>query len=285
MSRKWWDDSLTVDRKGKWRSQPRVTREMLANDLRRLGLAPGDVVLVHSSLSRLGNVEGGADAVVDALLDAVGSSGTVLFPTLTGSEELGPDNPPVIDLRATPCWTGRIPETARQRPDARRSRHPTHSIAAIGASAERYASGHETGASPCDERSPYHRLIDESGKILLLGGVTQQSNTTLHCLEEIAGVPYHLQDEPTDGVIIDERGVRHTVRNRLHRYGQERDFVKIEGPLREAGALRIAPVGAAEARLMSADRFAATLLPLLRNDPCYLLSAPARAAWLAEAAQ
>lgn len=254
---------------------------MLADDLRRLGLAPGDVVLVHSSLSRLGNVAGGAEAVIDALLDAVGPGGTVLFPTLTGSEALGPDNPPVIDLVGTPCWTGRIPETARQRPEARRSRHPTHSIASIGAAADRYASGHETGDSPCDARSPYHRLIEEGGKILLLGGVTQQSNTTLHCLEEFAGVPYHLQVAPTDGVVIDEHGVCHVVRNRLHRYGQERDFVKIEGPLHAADALRIGPVGAAEARLMSADRLAAILLPILRDDPLYLLTAPARASALA----
>lgn len=260
-----------------------MTRETLATDLRRLGLAPGDVILVHSSLSRLGHVEGGAGAVIDALLDAVGPGGTVLFPTLTGSDELGPDHPPVVDVRATPCWTGRIPETARQRPDARRSLHPTHSIAAIGAAADRYASGHETGASPCDARSPYHRLIEEGGKILLLGDVTQDSNTTLHCLEELAGVPYHLQDEPTDGMVIDESGHRLIVRNRLHRYGQERDFVKVEGPLLGADSLRIASVGRAEARLMPADRFAAVLLPILRADPLYLLSGPAQAAFGAAA--
>jgi aminoglycoside 3-N-acetyltransferase len=260
-----------------------VTRDILIADLDRLGIGAGDVVLVHSSLSRLGNVAGGAEAVIDALLAAVGPDGTVLFPTLTGSEDLGPDHPPVMDVRATPCWTGRIPETARQRPDARRSFHPTHSIAAIGAAADRYASGHELGASPCDARSPYHRLIAEGGKILLLGGVTQQSNTTLHCLEELAGVPYHLQDEPTDGTVIDATGVRHTVRNRLHRYGWERDFVKVEGPLMEANALRIAPVGASDARLMPADRFAAILLPLLRADPLFLLSGSAQVAYEAAA--
>src|SRR5215210_5495176 len=101
-----------------WQSQPEVTAAMLADDLRRLGLGEGAVVLVHSSLSRLGNVKGGADAVVDSLLTAVGPTGTVLFPTLTGTEHDGPDAPPVVDVRSTPCWTGRIPETARHRKGA-----------------------------------------------------------------------------------------------------------------------------------------------------------------------
>src|SRR5690348_12498797 len=106
-----------------WRQLPRVTSAELAADLRHLGLAPGMTVLVHSSLSRLGHVVGGAEAVVDALVTAVAPGGTVLFPTLTGSERDGPDCPPQMDVRRTACWTGRIPECARQRSEARRSLH------------------------------------------------------------------------------------------------------------------------------------------------------------------
>ena len=71
-----------------------VRRDDIVRGLRALGLAPGDVVLVHSSLGSLGHVEGGADAVIDALLDTVGTEGTVLVPTLTGSEGLDADHPP-----------------------------------------------------------------------------------------------------------------------------------------------------------------------------------------------
>ena len=62
-------------------SQPHVTYSMLVDGLGNLGLTEGDVVLVHSSLSRFGYVEGGADTVVDALLAAVGAEGTVAVPT------------------------------------------------------------------------------------------------------------------------------------------------------------------------------------------------------------
>lgn len=84
-------------------------------------------------------------------------------------------------------------------------------MTALGADAASYASGHETGETPCDVRSPYHWLIRDNGWILLLSNVTQESDTTLHCLEELAGIPYHLQPVPTDGVVIDTNGHDHLV--------------------------------------------------------------------------
>ena len=263
-----------------WRGQPKVTVDDLAADLQRLGLEPGARVLVHSSLSRLGHVEGGAEAVIEALLQATGPEGTVLFPTLTGTAQDGPEHPPRIDVRLTPCWTGRIPETARRQPDAYRSLHPTHSVAALGADAERWSSGHEVSRTPCDRASPYYRLIDEAGCILLLGA-GQDSNTTLHCLEELADVPYHLQPDVTECVVVDARGKEVVVRNRLHLWRWQRDFARIDVPLREAGAMQIGRVGQAEARLIRAEALATVILPLIEDDPLYLLARHARQAYRA----
>lgn len=78
---------------GYWQSQPEVTETVMVNDLRRLVLDTGQAVLVHSSLSGLGRVTGGAHTVIDALLAVVGSSGTIVFPTLTGTEVDGPEHP------------------------------------------------------------------------------------------------------------------------------------------------------------------------------------------------
>ncbi len=266
-----------------WRALPEVTRADLTGGLRRLGLRPGHVVLVHSSLSQLGNVQGGADAVVDALLDAVSPGGTVLFPALTGSERDGPDCPPIVDVRATPCvrWVGRTPEAARRRADAVRSLHPTHSVSAIGPAAVTLTAGHETTVSPCDERSPYHRLMQVGGSILLLG-CDHESDTSLHCLEELAEVPYHLQDAWTDATVVDPSGRRLTVRNRLHLWRWHRLFARVDEPLEASGAQTRGRVGAAEARLVRADRFAETLLPLLRADQLYLIHPDVRGEYLAE---
>ena len=261
-----------------WQSKPLITAATIARDLRTLGLPTGADVLVHSSLSRIGNVEGGAQPVIDGLLDAVGPTGTVLFPTLTGSRDDGPDHPPTVDVVATPCWTGRIPETARLSGRGKRSLHPTHSVVAIGASVETYLANHEKSKSPCDGRSPYFRLIANDGWILLLGA-TQESNTTLHCLEELAQVPYHLQDRPADGVVIDPDGERHIVRNHFHLWRWRRNFDRIDEPLRESGALIEGMVGAAACRLMRAGDLSEIILARLRQDPLYLLADDARSAF------
>lgn len=250
----------------------------LAGELRALGVREGDVVLVHSSLSGLGWIEGGAGSVIDALRASVGVAGTILFPTLTGSEEDGPERPPVIDLAGSPCWTGVIPETARQIQGSVRSVHPTHSITAIGARARELTHGHEIGRTPCDAASPYGRLM-EGGKILLLGGVTHKSNTTLHALEELAGVPYHLQDEITDGVVMMPDGQRVVVRNRLHLWHWERDFLKVGDILVDAGVETRGRVGASTATLLSAQGLRDVILPYLLRDPLFLLSDRARTAF------
>lgn len=259
------------------------SRDRLARDLRELGLGDGDVVLVHSSLSGLGWVEGGAGTVIDALLSAVGEGGTVLFPTLTGSAKDGPEAPPHIDLRDTPCWTGAIPEASRHHSGAIRSIHPTHSVTAIGARAEELTRGHEQSASPCDTHSPYVRLMEDGGKILLLGGVTHQSNTSLHALEELARVPYHLQDAETDGIVILPDGRRVTVRNRLHLWqnrrrpeGWGRAFTRVSEPLVDSGNEVHGQVGASRATLISAAGMRDVVLPLLQRDPLHLLTAQDR---------
>src|SRR5919201_6383296 len=108
------------------RQEPGLSREAIVSDLRALRLEAGALVLVHSSLSSLGWVESGAQTVIDALLEAVSPDGTVLVPTLTGTIQDGPEHPPIFDPRATPCWTGIIPETFRRLPSTRRSSHPTH---------------------------------------------------------------------------------------------------------------------------------------------------------------
>src|SRR5438445_7962273 len=103
----------------------RVTRADLVAGLRAIGIEPGGIIQVHSSLSRLGYVEGGAETVVDALLEVVGPEGTVMVPTFNhGAAE-------IYDTATTPSVNGAVTEALRRRPEARRSLHPTHPYAAI----------------------------------------------------------------------------------------------------------------------------------------------------------
>lgn len=229
-----------------------VGRSEIAEDLRRLGLREGQHVLVHSSLSSLGRVEGGAPAVVHALLDVLGEGGTLLAPTLTGTEDIVPGGEWLFDAETSRSWTGVIPETVRTWPGAVRSLHPTHSVAAIGAAALRLTRGHEDCVTPCGPGSPYRRLAEEpEGRILLLG-CDHEANTTLHAVEEMAAADYHLHEVPIHARI---RSGATELRRTLwiHRYGTERRFGALEPLLLERGLQAQGRVGGAIARLVQAQ--------------------------------
>lgn len=259
------------------RSTVPVDLDTLLLGLQRLGLRAGNHVLVHSSLSSLGQVDGGAATVVEALLRAVGPSGTVLVPTLTGTESDGSGPDLDFDLEQTPCWTGAIPEAVRRRPDAIRSAHPTHSVAAVGAGAHRLTEDHELCIAPCGAGSPYAKLAaDPDGRILLLG-CDHESNTTLHHVEEIAGVPYHLQPEPVRAVVrfADRSEARHYW---IHDWGTPRRFGAIDPLLDQRGLQTRGKVGEADARLLPVGPFVALGLDVLRADPSYLVAKSDRSA-------
>lgn len=242
-----------------------ITSDEISEGLSQLGLPQGAKVLVHSSLSSFGHVEGGADAVIDAVLNAVAPDGTVLVPTLTATALHSPENPPAFDPVNTPCWTGRIPETFRNRPQAVRSLHPTHSVAAIGAHAEELTKDHTFSISPCDEKSPFGKLSEHEDGFVLLLGAGYGSITNLHHAEELAGVDYHMQKGFTKATLIVD-GEEVTRNYMLHQWGTPRDFSILESLFVDRGVQRKTQIGNSDVRLLSAAGIATTTLACLRSD-------------------
>ncbi len=163
----------------------RTWSTQIATDLANLGVSQGDTILLHSSFKSLGPVPGGIETVIQGFIGAIGPAGTLLLPALTWA--LRP--PDVFDVRHTPTVVGAIPEAFRTRAGTMRSVHPTHSVCGVGPRAAALLDDHRLDSTPCGVHSPFHKVVETSGKIVMLG-CGLMPNTTMHALEEYAEPPY-----------------------------------------------------------------------------------------------
>lgn len=161
-----------------------LARQQLVTALREIGIQPGDTYIVHSSYKSLGEVDGGPETVIDALIEAVGPTGNLVLPTFNYTANIAE---PYFDPVVVPCRTGIIPELARRRADALRGLHPTHSMTVFGPDAVALTRDHMSFRT-VGPGSPIDRLMKRGGKVLLLG-VGFTSNTMVHLGEEYAGTP------------------------------------------------------------------------------------------------
>lgn len=158
----------------------------LVAQLRKLGVQEGDVLLVHSSLSKIGYVEDGAQTVVNALIEAVGLEGHILMPTSpnNGLQLDYVHNHDLFDVRYSPSKLGAITECFREHPGVKRSWSPTEPVSCWGKNAEAFVSGHRGKLTPYDKDSPFYKVAEAKGKILYIGVTLINAGTSLHLLED-----------------------------------------------------------------------------------------------------
>ena len=199
-----------------------ITRGQLAQDLTRLGLEAGDVVMVHASMRAVGAVLGGPDVVIDALLDVVAGAGTLMMYVdwEHGLRHLIRDAAEVVDDALWEELPPFDPQTSRARrkygivaeflrtwPGAVRSGNPNASVAAVGRLAEWICRDHPLryGYGP---GSPLAKLVEAEGKVLLLGSPLGDV-TLLHYAEHLARLPNKRVIRYREPVLVD--GVRRWV--------------------------------------------------------------------------
>ena len=230
----------------------------VTEQLRALGVQPGQTLQVHTAFSKVGPIEGGPIGLIEALRAAIGPGGTLVMPSMTDDD----DHP--FDPQSTPCLgMGVTADTFRRVPGVLRSDSP-HAFAAIGPNAERITAPHPI-APPHGLDSPVGRVWELGGHVLLLG-VGHDADTTVHLAENLAGVRYRASRHVTvlrEGVPIrcDYLEIDHCCER----------FALVDAWLDERNLQRRGTIGHAEARLVRARVVVDVVTERLRtNETAFL---------------
>ena len=181
-----------------------VLKQDILSALSEVGVCNGQTIMVHTALSSLGFVCGGAQVIIEALLETVGTEGTIMMPTqswknldpATGVHweepenwwQLIRENWPAYNKDITPTNTmGTVAEMFRKWPGTLRSDHPARSVAAWGKHAEYLTSAHDL-SNIFGDGSPIGKLYEQDGLVLLIG-VGYDKNTSLHLADVRASYP------------------------------------------------------------------------------------------------
>lgn len=241
-----------------------ITIESLINDFRQLGLYAGQTVIAHTSLKALGGyVVGDAPAVVDALLEVLTSTGTLIMPTHSTNNtepsawQINPVKPeqwaavraamPPYRPEITPSnRMGAINECFRTYPNVKRSGHPAFSFAAWGKEAD-FVTADQALDNGVAEQSPIGRLYELDGWVLLLG-VGHGNNTSLHLADFRADYAYKTAEENGSAMLVN--GQRRWVTYRDDAIAAD-DFPQLGAAFeQQTTEVIIGKVGEATARLM-----------------------------------
>ena len=243
--------------------KPKMREEDIKAGLMRLGLKKGDTVGVHSSLSSFGHVDGGAEAVIVALLETVGEKGNIVMSTHSANLSEDKRTPEMIamgvswlskilpyDPDKTPVRTGIIPETFRKRKGVVRGLHPSNSVAAIGPKAKELSEG-------------WHKMLELDGYILLIG-VGLDRCTAMHLAEKRARFPDRILKRITPPKWFVEK---YSEGEWEWDMGPYPDFAKLTQPCLERGILKTAKVGEAQLKCVKLRELIDLYVEYLEKDP------------------
>ena len=259
-----------------------LTSAMLSAALRQAGVQEGDVLLVHSSLSQCGYFAGGAKGLIEGVMSAVGKEGAALFPSFTrpyiylgSSLNKGWNYRPYDPNDPSQIWTGIVPRVLlEQFPEAKRSRHVTHSWAGLGAKAEACVAAHSPTDPPASKSSPLGKALELGGKVVYIGSGLAPS-TFLHFLETMSDAAFL---QPAVCRVKDPDGSLRTVFIDKHLPGH-RDFYRGDAEnckffvraVKAGLSIKEVPFGMSKLQVIDLKEFYEIGMRLCREDPRVLL--------------
>jgi aminoglycoside 3-N-acetyltransferase len=218
---------------------PCCGEDSLVRDLRDLGVDSGDMVLVHSSCSK---VKQPPVDIFNALKEVVGENGTLVFPTFSFKKKWGASEMGILTLIAS------------SQADSQRIPHPTHSFIVVGKLADDLGKIRNKSSYGCD--SLFARLTELDGKILVVGLSYNNSMTYFHYVEQAVGVSYREIQDLGDGYTI---------------YGRKQRIVtsvdKMGELLEKGGVVSVGKLGDAQCKLMRARDTFSFVSQRVTNEP------------------
>ena len=219
----------------------------LVAELRRMGIAETDTLLVHSNFEPLSGFTGTPLDVVDAFAGLVGERGNLLMVSIPfrGSAYDYLTQGKTFDVRKTLSMMGLITEMFRRRAGTCRSLHPTHPVLALGKDSLRIIEGHEDCPYPCGPGTPFEKFHALNGKIVFFD-VGFGSITFFHYVEHLlmGDLPFPVyEDRVFEAPVIDPRGERRTVRTYGYSRAYPRSAEKLEAEMLRQGKIRAGRVG------------------------------------------
>ena len=173
------------------------TKKYIISQLEQMNIPRDRVVLMHSSLRLIGNIEGGAKTLLDTLIEYFTEDGGLFcVPTHTWNN-MGKYI--TLDMNDPRTCLGAFSDIAAADPRGVRSQNPTHSMTVFGdrTRALEFIKDDEQVMSPVAPEGCYGKLYRDGGYVLLVG-VAHNKNTYLHCAEEMIGAPNRLTSELYD---------------------------------------------------------------------------------------
>jgi aminoglycoside 3-N-acetyltransferase len=250
--------------------------DSISKTLESCGPFKADLLLVHSSLSACGTIDGGPATVVKALRSWISNDAALAMPTHTWSYPDPGGTAPVYDFASTPSVVGTITNFYWRQPGVLRSLHPSHSLASSGSGAEELCQGHELCDTPCGEGTPYERIVHSQSSVLMFAA-TMDSYTLFHTAEAAAGVPYLYMPAQFSLRYKDREGAVKTVSMWRQDMSISRRFAATTGWLEEEGLLLRRKLGLGMLLFIpDARRLHERVVKQLKSDPLFLVSEASR---------
>ena len=265
---------------------------VVAEQLQELGVSEGSTVLVHSSLRKIGPIQGGGNGLLEGIQIAIGSSGAVMvvsfcFDSMDPACHWNPPKPEDLEAKRReiaplsvaapidPCL-GMFPRIVWRTPGAARS--PCLSFVALGNRAEELVTNQDMGRI-YGPNGAFGGLSSVNGWVLY-AGVGFEAATSVHRAEDHMDMPYLARDVPLRIKIADDEWSEFP---EGRDYGCSANFKSVLSVLQSRGELHEGKVGKAHAFLVRHDRIVEAAIFLLESDQAALLCSKPGCEWCARA--